>query len=87
MIINAPKEYGEVIQDFEAEVLKEIGLERIHSYKQVFGTSNEEIQTYVKKYSQRLWKKTANYGCYPKNPSKIYKRSNCSRDTVDAFTS
>ncbi|WP_100407730.1 DUF3052 domain-containing protein [Bacillus solitudinis] len=81
LIINAPKEYGEVIKVFEAEVHKEIGLDS-YPFVQVFGSSNEEIQTYAKKGSEVVEEDGLLWLCYPKKSSKVYKVSNCSRETV-----
>ncbi|WP_100407749.1 DUF3052 domain-containing protein [Bacillus solitudinis] len=81
LIINAPKEYGEVINAFEAEVHKELGLDS-YPFVQVFGTSNEEIQTYAKKGSEVVEEDGLLWLCYPKKSSKTYKGSNCSRETV-----
>ncbi|MBB6454910.1 hypothetical protein HNQ94_003399 [Salirhabdus euzebyi] len=84
LIINAPKEYGEVINAFEAEVHKDFGLD-LYPFVQVFGSFNEEIQTYVKKGVKVVEEDGLLWLCYPKKSSKMYKGSNCSRETVAAL--
>ncbi|WP_223702576.1 DUF3052 domain-containing protein [Sutcliffiella deserti] len=84
LILNAPKEYGEVISAFEAEVHKEILLES-YPFAQVFGTSNEEIQKYAKQGSEVLAEDGLLWLCYPKKSSKTYKGADCNRETVAAL--
>lgn len=86
LIINPPKEYGEVIKAFEAEVHKELGLDS-YPFVQVFGISNEDIQTYAKKGSEVLEEDGLMWLCYPKKSSKMYNGSNCSRETVATLLS
>lgn len=81
LILNAPKEYGEVIKALEAEVHKEIELDS-YRFVQVFGSSNEEIQMYAKKGSVVVEEDGLLWLCYPKKSSKVYKGSNCSREIV-----
>lgn len=86
LILNAPKEYEEVIKAFEAEVHKEIGLDS-YPFVQVFGSSNEEIQANAKKALEVVEEDGLLWLCYPKKSSKLYKGSNCSRETVATLLS
>lgn len=81
LILNAPKEYKEIENAFEAEVHH---AEKLDSYAfvQVFGTSNEELQNLAKEGASVLEKGGLIWVCYPKKSSKTYKGSDCSRDKV-----
>nr|WP_246879996.1 DUF3052 domain-containing protein [Bacillus suaedae] len=80
LIINGPKEYDETIT-FEAEVHKEVRLDS-YPFVQVFGSSNEEIQSHAREGLKVLEEDGLLWLCYPKKSSKKYKGSNCSRETV-----
>ncbi|SES28435.1 DUF3052 domain-containing protein [Salipaludibacillus aurantiacus] len=86
LILNAPKEYGEVIEAFEADVHKEIKLAS-YPFVQVFGASNKEIQTCAKQALACFEEGGLLWLCYPKKSSKKYKGSDCSRETVAALLS
>lgn len=81
LIVNAPKEYEEVLKAFTAEVHTEIK-EDLYSFIQVFGVSNEEIREKGLKGVEVLEEDGLMWLCYPKKSSKTYKGSNASRDTV-----
>nr|WP_231705832.1 DUF3052 domain-containing protein [Effusibacillus lacus] len=81
LILNAPKEYEEVLTAFDAEVHKEIKNE-FYLFVQVFGTSNEQIQTLARKGVEVLGEDGLLWLSYPKKSSKVYKGSDCSRETV-----
>lgn len=86
LILNAPMEYGEVIKAFEAKVHKKIELDS-YPFVQVFGSYNEKIQTSAKKGSEVVAEEGLLWLCYPKKSPKVYKGSDCSRETVAALLS
>ncbi|MDE5414841.1 DUF3052 domain-containing protein [Alkalihalobacterium chitinilyticum] len=81
LILNAPKEYEEVIASFEAEVHTEAA-EDTYSFVQVFGTTNETIRELGGKAVEFLSEDGLLWLCYPKKSSKTYKGSDCSRESV-----
>lgn len=81
LIVNAPKVYEEVMSTFEGEVHKEAVLD-VYEFVQVFGASNEELQTLAKSVAGNVKEDGLFWLCYPKKSSKTYKGSDCSRDTV-----
>jgi hypothetical protein len=81
LIVNAPKAYEEVMSAFEGEVHKE-AKEENYDFVQVFGTTNEELQTSAKSVVDSLDDDSLLWLCYPKKSSKTYKGSDCSRETV-----
>ncbi|WP_368505158.1 DUF3052 domain-containing protein [Alkalihalophilus sp. As8PL] len=84
LILNAPNEYAEVIEAFEAEVHTE-SVVGSYSFVQVFGSSNEEIQRYARKGLAHVEEDGLVWLCYPKKSSKKYKGADCSRETVAAL--
>lgn len=81
LIINAPKSYDEIKAAFEGEVHTQPELET-YDFVQVFGASNEELQTHAKKAVSYVKEDGLLWLCYPKKSSKTYKGSDCSRETV-----
>ena len=81
LILNAPQEYVEVMQAFDAEVHTVVKEER-YSFIQIFGTSNQTIQNLAKETVSLLLNDGLLWLCYPKKSSKTYRISDCSRDTV-----
>ncbi|WP_216830544.1 DUF3052 domain-containing protein [Alkalihalobacterium elongatum] len=81
LILNAPKEYEEVIASFEAEVHTEVKEEN-YTFVQVFGTSNELLRELGGKAVEVISEDGLLWLCYPKKSSKTYKGSNCSRESV-----
>jgi hypothetical protein len=81
LVINAPKEYNEVMTAFEGEIHKKAELES-YDFVQVFGASNEELQSNAKRVVSFVKDNGLLWLCYPKKSSKTYKGSDCSRDTV-----
>ena len=86
LVINAPKSYDEVKASFEGEVHQQAELE-VYDFVQVFGISNEELQSYAKKAVSYLKDDGLLWLCYPKKSSKVYKGSDCSRDSVAGLLS
>jgi hypothetical protein len=84
LILNAPKEYEEIMSAFHAPIHEDIK-EQSYSFIQVFGTTNERIQELGRKGIEVLTEDGLLWLCYPKKSSKIYKGLNCSRDTVAAL--
>lgn len=82
LIMNAPNVYEEVMASFEGNVHKQGELEQGYDFVQVFGASNEELQSYAKSAERYVKDDGLFWLCYPKKSSKTYKGSNCSRDTV-----
>jgi hypothetical protein len=81
LIINPPKSYEEVMTSFEGEVHKEAVLDE-YEFVQIFGASNEELQTLARSVAGKVKEDGLFWLCYPKKSSKAYKGSDCSRDTV-----
>ena len=81
LILNAPSSYNEVLTAFEGRVDKKVEEEN-YGFIQVFGTSNEEIVNLSKSVVDFLEEDGLLWLCYPKKSSKVYKGSDCSRDTV-----
>jgi predicted CoA-binding protein len=81
LIINAPKAYDEVITGFKGEVHIN-GVNEGYDFVQVFGTSNEELQTLAHSAEAYVKEDALFWLCYPKKSSKLYKGSDCSRETV-----
>lgn len=86
LVIHAPKSYNEVIAAFEGEVHQQAEL-KVYDFVQVFGTSNEELQSNAKKAVTYVKEDGLLWLCYPKKASKVYKGSDCSRDTVTGMLS
>lgn len=81
LVLNAPVSYEETTTAFEGRVDKEV-VEEKYEFVQVFGTSNEEVSTLSKSVVHVLGEDGLLWLCYPKKSSKVYKGSDCSRDTV-----
>lgn len=81
LIINAPKSYDEIKTFFEGEVHHQPELE-FYDFVQVFGTSNQELQTHARNAVSHVKEDGLLWLCYPKKSSKTYKGSDCSRETV-----
>jgi hypothetical protein len=81
LIINAPKAYDEVISGFEGEVHIN-AVNEGYDFVQVFGTSNDELQTLARSAEAYVKEDALFWLCYPKKSSKLYKGSDCSRETV-----
>jgi hypothetical protein len=86
LVINAPKSYDEIKAAFEGEVHQQARL-AMYDFVQVFGTSNEELQSNAKKAVTYVKEDGLLWLCYPKKSSKVYKGSDCSRDSVTAMLS
>jgi hypothetical protein len=86
LVINAPKSYDEIKAAFEGEVHQQARL-AMYDFVQVFGTSNEELQSNAKKAVTYVKEDGLLWLCYPKKSSKVYKGSDCSRDTVTGMLS
>jgi hypothetical protein len=86
LVINAPKSYDEIKAAFEGEVHQQAEL-AMYDFVQVFGTSNEELQSNAKKAVTYVKDDGLLWLCYPKKTSKVYKGSDCSRDTVTGMLS
>ncbi len=84
LILGAPKEYEEVITQFEAEVHTEIKSD-IYRFIHIFGTTNQEIKTMAGKAVDVIEEDGILWLSYPKKSSKKYKGSDCSRDKVGAM--
>lgn len=84
LLLNDPSAYKEVSEAFKGEVHAEPKAER-YSFVQVFGTSNEEIQTLGRQGVAVLEEDGLLWLCYPKKSSKAYKGVDCSRESVAAL--
>jgi hypothetical protein len=81
LIVNAPEAYDEVIASFEGEVYQKAAKEEF-DFVQVFGTKNEELQTLARSTESNVKEGGLFWLCYPKKSSKLYKGSDCSRESV-----
>lgn len=81
LILNAPTTYKEIAKEFKGRVDREV-IEEAYPFIQLFGTSNLEIATLAKSVVNSLEEDGLLWLCYPKKSSKVYKGSDCSRDTV-----
>ncbi|MFP7298486.1 DUF3052 domain-containing protein [Neobacillus niacini] len=81
LVINAPKSYDEIKLAFEGEIHEQSERET-YDFVQVFGASNEELQSYAKSVVGHVSDDGLLWLSYPKKSSKVYKGSDCSRETV-----
>jgi hypothetical protein len=81
LIVNAPKAYDEVISSFHGDIHKEIE-NGTYDFAQVFGTTNEELQSLARSAASVTEEDGLLWLCYPKKSSKVYKGSDCSRESV-----
>lgn len=81
LILNAPKAYDEISASFSGEVHKE-AKNKSYEFVQVFGISNSEIQSLAREAAKVIVEDGLFWLCYPKKASKVYKGSDCSRETV-----
>jgi hypothetical protein len=81
LVINAPKSYDDIKLAFEGEVHQQAEHEK-YDFVQVFGTSNQELQSHAKNAVSYVKEDGLLWLCYPKKSSKVYKGSDCSRETV-----
>jgi hypothetical protein len=86
LVINAPNSYDDIKAAFEGEVHQQAQLEK-YDFVQVFGTSNQELQSHAKNAVSYVSEDGLLWLCYPKKSSKVYKGSDCSRDTVTGMLS
>jgi hypothetical protein len=86
LVINAPNSYDEIKAAFVGEVHQQAEVE-IYDFVQVFGTSNEELQSNAKNAVSHVKDDGLFWLCYPKKSSKIYKGSDCSRESVTGMLS
>jgi hypothetical protein len=59
----------------------------MYEFVQVFGTSNEELQSNAKKAVAYVKDDGLLWLCYPKKSLKVYKGSDCSRESVTGILS
>lgn len=81
LIVNAPKAYEEIMGSFQGEVHTEAKDETC-DFVQIFGTTNDELQSFARDASKVVAEDGLLWLCYPKKSSKVYKGSDCSRDVV-----
>lgn len=81
LIMNAPKVYNDISAAFTGEVDKAPKREA-YEFVQVFGISNAEIQSLAREAAKVITEDGLFWLCYPKKSSKVYKGSDCSRETV-----
>lgn len=86
LIVNAPEEYREIMKSFSGDVDESPKLDA-YDFVQVFGTTNEKLQSAAKIAVQQVTDDGLMWLCYPKKSSKTYKGSDCSRDTVAGMLS
>jgi hypothetical protein len=82
LVLNAPASYESVISSFQGEVHREPSNDS-YDFVQVFGMSNSELRELARQGAAMV---NENDGllwlCYPKKSSKVYKGSDCSRESV-----
>ncbi|MFC0557456.1 DUF3052 domain-containing protein [Halalkalibacter alkalisediminis] len=81
LILQAPKEYQEVMVDFEIDIHTEPKMDE-YGFIHMFGTTNEELKTVAIQAVGLLKEDGLLWLSYPKKSSKKYKGSDCSRETV-----
>src|ERR1700730_14900551 len=81
LIMHAPKPYDEVIDSFKGEVHQKAANES-YDFVQVFGTTIEELRTLARSAESLVKEDGLFWLCYPKKSSKVYKGSDCSRESV-----
>lgn len=81
LIVNAPKSYDDVMASFQGEVHKKAQNEN-YEFVQVFGATNEELQSLGSQVANMVSEDGLLWLCYPKKSSKAYKGSDCSRESV-----
>lgn len=81
LVINAPTSYNNIKAAFEGEVHEQAEREK-YDFVQVFGTSNQELQLHAKNAVSYVIEDGLLWLSYPKKSSKLYKGSDCSRETV-----
>ncbi|SFL99524.1 hypothetical protein SAMN03159341_113131 [Paenibacillus sp. 1_12] len=81
LVLNPPQVYEEVIDQFKGEVHREV-LHDSYPFVQVFGASNETVQSLARLGVTVLSEDGLLWLCYPKKTSKKYKSSDCSRESV-----
>ncbi len=86
LIINAPKAYDEIKSAFTGEV-HEMASKESYDFVQVFGTMNEDLRLLAQEAVSHIKEDGLLWLCYPKKSSKVYKGSDCSRDTVAGLLS
>lgn len=85
LILNAPEEYNDVINDIEGEV--HTSIKEKYKFIQVFAKSLEDANTFIGAAVEALEGDGYLWLCYPKGTSKKYKKSDLNRDTTNAVTS
>jgi hypothetical protein len=82
LVLNSPASYENVMSSFQGEVHREPAND-FYDFVQVFGTSSSELQALARQGAALV---DENDGllwlCYPKKTSKVYKGSDCSRESV-----
>jgi hypothetical protein len=86
LVISAPKAYDEVLGAFKGEVHQTADNE-YYDFVQVFGTTNEDLQTSAQSAEKYVKEDGLFWLCYPKKSSKVYKGSDCSRESVTVMLS
>lgn len=81
LILQAPKEYQDVMAEFEADIHTEPE-ESKYGFIHVFGTTNEQLKMKAVQIVDILNEDGLLWLSYPKKTSKKYRGSDCSRDTV-----
>ncbi|MFL6559040.1 MAG: DUF3052 domain-containing protein [Bacillus sp. (in: firmicutes)] len=82
LIVNAPKSYEDVMASFEGTIHQQAAISEGYDFVQVFGASNDELQSFAKAAVSYVKDDGLFWLCYPKKSSKAYKGSDCSRETV-----
>lgn len=84
LIVNAPESYNEITAAFQGEVHDRAENGK-YDFVQVFGTANEDLQASAREAEHHMAEDGLFWLCYPKKSSKVYKGSDCSRETVAAL--
>ncbi|GAE37026.1 DUF3052 family protein [Halalkalibacter akibai] len=81
LIIGAPKEYDEVMNQFGENADTEMA-KQSYGFIHIFATSNDELKEKATEAVSLLKDNGLFWLSYPKKASKRYKGSDCSRETV-----
>ncbi|MBU8684101.1 DUF3052 domain-containing protein [Bacillus haynesii] len=81
LIVNPPEAYTGIMAEFQGHVHHQAEADQ-YDFVQVFAATNAKLQDLAKEAERHLAEDGLFWLCYPKKSSKVYKGSDCSRETV-----
>lgn len=81
LVLHAPEAYGDTVAAFQGPVHTSPQQET-YEFAQAFGTSNAGLQARARELAAVAAEDGLVWLCYPKKTSKVYKGSDCSRESV-----